>query len=256
MTTSRHRFINFLLKECSGLNYVLLKYIYNDILQMPASEKLEILIDKEDYKPLLYVVSSAKEITSIKSKRNVSSQIISIKFSDHSSLDLKIKVDIERNGIVLMSSSEVLKRSIVTTNNIKIPASYHQFEYILLSGLLNKVDVEERFRNYFSNFSFDERSKIFAHICPKYKFILNVLDELYTFSDGNYSKIVEAIKTQKQNKGWRYSLHKAVFIYDYLITNFIKGWMQFNNNKQISSTQINGTNELKNLLQRNALIRN
>jgi hypothetical protein len=255
MITSRHRFLNFLLKECSGLNYALLKYVYDDILQMPTSEKLEILIDKEDYKSLLYIISSGKGITSIRSKRNVSSQIISIKFSDHSSLDLKIKVDIERNGIVLMNSSEVLRHSVVTKQNIKTPAPYHQFEYILLSGLLNKIDVEERFRNYFSGFSFEERSKIFAYICPKYKFILNVLDELFPFSDDNYRKIAGTIKMQKQNRGWRYSFHKAAFVYDYVITGFMKGWMQFNNN-QTSSAQINGTNELRNLLQRNALIRN
>ncbi|MEP7168860.1 MAG: hypothetical protein ABI855_05770 [Bacteroidota bacterium] len=256
MTTARHRFTAFLLKECSGLNYVLLKYIYDDILQIPSGEQLEILIDKEDYKSLLYVISSAREIISIKSKRNVRSQIVSIKFSDHSSLDLKLKIDIERNGIVLMSSKEVLKNARINKLNIKIPAPCHQFEFILLSGLLNKKDVDEKFRNYFSSLSFDERSKIFGHICPKYKFILNVLDELYIFSDNNYHKIVNAIKLQKQNKGWRYTFHKSAFVYDYLVSNFIRGWEQLNNKENEPSLQSEASHELKNLLQRNSLIRN
>ncbi|HKR07148.1 MAG TPA: hypothetical protein VJY62_21100 [Bacteroidia bacterium] len=255
MTTARYRFINFLLKECSGLNYVLLKYVYDDILQIPSDEKLEILIDKEDYKSLLYVISSAREIINIKSKRNVRSQIVNIKFSDHSSLEIKIKIDIERKGIILMNSKHVLRASIVNKQNIKIPAPCHQFEYILLSGILNRNDVEEKFRNYFRTFSFEERSRIFAHICPKYKFILNVLDELYIFSNNNYHKIVHAIETQKQNKGWRYTFHKFVFAYDYLISNFIRGWDHLNSKENNSPDQSNGASELKNLLQRNALIR-
>jgi|GEM_PF-3321705 len=255
MTTARYRFINFLLKECSGLNYVLLKYIYDDILQIPSDEKLEILMDKEDYKSLLYVISSAREITHIRSKRNVRSQIVNIKFSDHSSLELKIKIDIERKGIVLMNSSSVLRSAIVNKQNIKVPAPYHQFEYILLTGLLNRKDVEEKFRNYFSTFSFDQRSKIFAHLCPKYKFVLNVLDELYLFTNNNYHKVLNTIKGQKQNRGWKYAYHKSVFAYDYVISTFTRSWKQVNNQATGVEQTTNFSSELNNLLQKNALIR-
>lgn len=255
MATARYRFINFLLKECSGLNYVLLKYVYDDILQIPSDERLEILIEKEDYRSLLYVISSAKEITNIKSKRNVRSQIVNIKFSDHSSIEIKIKIDIERKGIFLMNSRQVLRASIVNKQNIKIPAPCYQFEHILLSGILNGKDVEEKFRNYFSNFNFEERSKIFAHICPKYKFVLNVLDELYLFNKNNFDKIESTIKAQKENRGWRYTFHKSVFVYDYLITTFMSGWDQLNKKENNSSDQGNVSSELKSLLQRNALVR-
>lgn len=256
MTTARYRFINFLLRECSGLNYVLLKYIHDDIEQFSSGEKLEILIDKEDYKTLLYVISSAREISRIKSEKNVSAQRINIKFSDHSSLDIKIKIDIERRGIVLMKSRDILRSSIINKQNIKLPAPCFQFEYILLSAILNKTDVEERFRSYFSNFSFEIRSKIFAHIRPKYNFILNVLDELYKFSDGNYHKIVSTIKAQRQNKGWRYTFHKTVFAYNYLISTFVNGWQRFNERGTHSSNGRTSSPELKDLLHRNALVRN
>jgi hypothetical protein len=256
MTTARYRFINFLLKECSGLNYVLLKYIHDDIVEFASNEKLEILIDKEDYKTLLYVISSAREISRIQSRKNVSTQIINIKFSDHSSLDIKIKIDIERRGIILMNSRAILRSSSINKQNIKVPAPCFQFEYILLSAILNKTDVEDRFRNYFSNFSFETRSKIFAHIRPKYNFILNILDELYTFSDGNYHKIVNTIKAQKQNKGWRYTFHKIVFAYNYLGSTFVNGWQQFSERGSHSSNGRTASPELKDLLQRNALVRN
>ncbi len=256
MITARYRFINFLLKECSGLNYVLLKYVYDDVIQIPSHEKLEILINKEDYRTLLYVISSAKEITRLKSKRNVHTQIVNLKFSDHSSLELKIKIAIERNGIILMNSHDILKTSIINKQNIKVPAPRFQFEHILLTSVLSKTDVEDRFRNYFSSFSFETRSKIFAHICPKYNFILNVLDELYTFSDSNYYKIVNVIKTQRQNKGWHYTFHKISFVYNYLISTLVNGWRQMDERNNRSLNDRTASSELKNLLQKNALVRN
>ncbi|MEO5570061.1 MAG: hypothetical protein ABIT08_02270 [Bacteroidia bacterium] len=255
MTTARNRFISFLIKECSGLNYVLLNYIYYDLAQIPSHETLEFLIDKDDYKTLLYVISSAKEIKSLKSRKEVGVQIIKIVFADHSSFVMKIKIELSRNGIILMNSREMLKHSLTNNENIKIPAPCYQFENILLSSIFNKKDVDEKFRNYFSNFNFETRSKIFAHIRPKYNFILNVLDDLYAFNDNNYSKIRNTIKSQKQNKGWRYSFHKIVFAFDYLIRFSVTRWEQLRGTESHSENQRTVSHELKNLLQRNSLIR-
>jgi hypothetical protein len=255
MTSARNKFIHFLIKECSGLNYVLLKYIYDDLSELPADEKLELLIDKDDYKTLLYVISSSKEIRNLKSKKEVGSQIIKINFTDHSSLVMKIKIELVRKGIVLMNSREVLKHSITNNDKIKIPGHCHQFEYILLSSIYNKKDVEEKFRKYFTGLNFEMRSKIFAHIRPKYNFILNVLDDLYVFSANNYRKIHIAIKSQKANKGWRYNFHKIIFAFDSVIRAFVNQLELFTQRESRAENQRTVSHELKDLLQRNSLIR-
>lgn len=256
MNSGRNRFLTFLTQNISGLNYVMLNYVYDDITQLPQTEPLEILIDKDDYKALLYVLSTAKEINRLKTKKSLQLQLVHIKFSDHSRLVIKIRVSLERKGIVFMNADEVISSSIVDKENIKLPAAMFQFEYLLLTSVLSKKEVEEKYRKHFSKMNFETRCKIFAHIRPRYNFVLNVLDDLYTFNNNYYRKIKKTIRSDKQNTGWRYAWHKLRFYVDYLIRVFVNSLEQIRSSDSHVVNERAHPGELKNLLQRKALIRN
>lgn len=256
MHTDRNQFLVFLAKECSGLNYVFLNYTFNSIFDIHSSDKLELLIDKEDYASLLYVISSGKDISKIKTKKVLYAQVIDIKFTDHSSLSFQIKTTIERNGIVLMNSSEILKESVYNEQHIKTPSPRHLFEYIVIYNLLQKKNVEDKIVNFFNAFSKETRAKIFAHIVPKYNFVINVLDELYFFGRTNYRKAHSKIGLSKQNRGLNFFIHKISFSISFVKMSIMNTWEQLLSQNVTVSGKKAVPNQIRAFLLRKAIIKN
>ncbi|MFI5218778.1 MAG: hypothetical protein ACHQNT_04755 [Bacteroidia bacterium] len=242
-----------MVKNCSGLNYVLLKDIYDDITELPQEHQLEMLVDPDDYSALLHVISTGKDISTIKTKKSLHSQIISLHFTDHSSLILKIKISFERNGIVFMNAGEVLASATVNSENIKIPALPYLFEHIILLAILNKKDVNEKYREYFARLDFKSRSKIFAHIRPKYNLIIHLLDDLYIFNGKHYRNIKKTINTEQQNTGWRYAIHKIIFSFIFITHTLINFYEHLSSSNSQSVNNSMPPVELKDFLQRKAI---
>lgn len=253
--TCRNQFLTFLIKNCSGLNYALLKYIYDDITQLPESLPLVMLIDRDDYSALLYVISTAKNISKIKTKKSLHAQIITLKFSDYSFLVIKIKVSFQHQGVIYMNADDILLSVAPNKENIKTPAPSYQFEYILLSGMLNKMDMEDSYREYFGKMTFDVRSKIFAHIRQRYNLVLNVLDDLYSFNKNYYRKIRKTLNSEKQNSGWRFARNILDLSFAFVSRNIANGFdrISFRNSRSVSKST--GPLELSNYLERKSILR-
>lgn len=236
MNTERIFFLNRLIKEISGLNYVLLNYFYDEVEHIPASMPIEILVDKDDYTTLLYVISSARRIAFIRTKYGLRSQVIEIRFSDLSSVILKIKAAVTASGNVLIETNDILKTAQLVKSSVRIPSAGFQFEYVLLNSTLRKSDVPEYQQEYFAGMNFEKRSQIFAHITSKYKFVIHLLDDLYSFHFRHYRKIKSAIYHNNKNRGIHFFIHKVQYFFQYMFTLFFARW------QEISLTE-QGTNE-------------
>ena len=140
--------------------------------------------------------------------------------------------------------------------NIKILSPQHLFEYVLLESILKKKNVEEKYREHFNNFGFQERSKIFAHVRSKYNFVINLLDDLYTFKRMHYQKVHAKIWTEKQNKGGRYVFHKINFVFTYLVNMLVSGWEQINTKLTTEPKDRTAPQQLRTLLHKKAAIKN
>lgn len=254
MNTERTYFLEKIIKEISGLNYVFLNYFFDSPEQIPSDLPVEILIDKEDYTTLLYVISSSRRITLLRTKYGMASQIVEIHFADFSSVVLKIKAALTGNGNVLMNTEDVLKTSATLMSSVKVPSPGYQFEYSLLNSTLNKVNVPEYQQKYFAKMNFDERSQIFAHITSKYKFVIHLLDDLYLFQKRNYRKINSAVSKDKVNSGLRFLIHKVQFAFKFLYTLLFASWQEINLKEQTAKENIIKA-ELKSLLHRNAVVK-
>lgn len=254
--TARNKFLCFLIKECSGLNYAVLNYVYNDIKELPTEEPMEILIDKLDYSALLYIISSGKEISWITTKKSLASQIIDIKFNDNTNITLKIKSDIKRNGIILMNAEKVLRLAVINKGNIKTPAPHHLFEYILLDSVLHKKNIDEKYRLYFTSFNFEVRSKIFAHLRSKYNFVIHLLDDLYVLKKSNYQKVIHKVWAEKQNRGWRYAFHKMNFVSAYIATFLLNMWSLISTRRIQQQSDPALSHQLRTFWHKNTAVRN
>jgi len=226
MNTERIFFINRLIKEISGLNYVLLNYFFDDVEQIPTGMPIEILIDKDDYTTLLYVISSSGRISFLRTRYGMRSQVIEIRFADLSSVVLKIKAAIAASGSILMEANDILKTARIVKSSVRIPSAGFQFEYALLNSALKKSNIPQYQQEYFGEMNFEKRSQIFAHITAKYKFVIHLLDDLYPFHSRNYSKIKSAIHRNKKNSGVHFFIHKVQFFLQYMFTLFFARWKE------------------------------
>ncbi len=248
--TKRNQFLSFFIKECSGLNYVLPSYIYSELAHLPATEPLEILIDPEDWSSMLYVISNGKAIRALRTSRTLYAQKIKITFSDSTSLILMVMTKIERNGMVLMKANQVLESAVQLPDAIKVPVPCHQFEYILFKSLLIKRDMEEKYRSYFKDFDAKVRRDVFSHIIPKYKFVINLIEDLFYYDKKFYRKINYTLAVQKENRGWRFLLHETFFFSSLLFVAILNSGSWISDKFRISISGKPVTENLKAFLPR------
>ncbi|HNR20623.1 MAG TPA: hypothetical protein PKN75_06905 [Bacteroidia bacterium] len=211
-----NRFVTTLFKDLNRLRYVALlmtdspaKFIGND---------LTILLDSKQYSRLLEIIGSSENVKSVTLLEKPFSADITINFYDHSSLHLVVITAFVRKGLKYMDEQKVLSTLVINDHGIKVPQSGYNFEYVILQHLLNGVNVGEKYREHFSAYSREERSKIFLHMRGKYAFEINVLDDLYCFEEKTYSTIRKRLNKLKSNSLLR-RLIRDVFYLPYFFIN-------------------------------------
>lgn len=193
----RNRFVKDLFGQISRLRYAALRII--DPLTDFNEGELKILIDSSQYQAFLGILSTCHNIRTATLLEKPFSSIITINFYDHSSIELDIIKGFVRKGVVFMNAQQVLNSVLVNNDGIKVPLHCFNFEYVILSHLLNGVNVADKYRKFFEKLSREERTKIFQHIRQKYYVVINVLDDLYTFEARTYNQLRTKILKMKQN---------------------------------------------------------
>jgi hypothetical protein len=139
-------------------------------------------------------------------------QEIELVFNDLSHLSITLRTQLQFCNFYYTNSGNVLS-SIRFENGFKVPSLVHSFEYHLLKSLAEKTDFPHDYSEYFSHCTFEERSSIFAGIVPKYKFIINMLDDLMHYKSKNFRQVKQSLAKIKSNNGihsferWSYQLN-------------------------------------------------
>jgi hypothetical protein len=206
----RNQFVNDFFQELSRLRYVALRMVapvnqFND-------EELKILLDSKQYTRLLEIISSSDNIKSITLLEKPFSADVTINFFDHTSLRINIITSFVRKGIRFMDEQKVLSTSITNADGVKVPQPCYNFEYIVLSHLLNGVNVSENYRQHFADYSKEDRTKIFAHMRERYAFEINVLEDLFRFEEKTYNIIRRKLHKLKENSFFKRFLRDMQYI--------------------------------------------
>lgn len=215
MNTDRKRFIAYFIKHISSLRYVFLKYIATSSDEIAENSDIDILIDKRQLYRILEIIRAGSHINQIHIQQKSFVSFVSIHFEDQSYLELDLITSFDRKGIVFLQSKEVLQEARINSDGIKIPALGHHFEYIMLFYLLNNSSADPKYLKHFASYSFEERAAIFAHVRPKYDFIINTLDELLVYQRKYHLKVLEFIQEFPENKGFKKLLHKFNYVGDF-----------------------------------------
>lgn len=211
----RNKFVNDFFQELSRLRYVALRMIapvhqFND-------EELKILLDGKQYTRLLEIISASENIKSVTLLEKPFSADVTINFCDHTSLQLNIITSFVRKGIRFMDEQKVLSTAVTNADGVKVPQPCYNFEYIVLSHLLNGVNVSENYRQHFADYSKEDRTKIFAHMRARYAFEINVLEDLFKFEEKTYNIIKRKLHKLKDNSLLRRFMRDVQYIPYYAI---------------------------------------
>ena len=210
----RRRYIDYFFREISGHRYALLKFTQTSADEIPETSDIDMVIAQESRREILDIIGKGPDICRIHLSKKSFATYVSLLFNDGTYLEIDLLFRFDRKGILYLEPEEILDFAIDLPGGLKAASHHHNFEYILLFYLLNGASVPQRYRDYFSTFTFEQRSEIFLHITARYKVNINVLDELYDVNTRFSKKIVAYVHSRNTNKHLFLCLHKLRYVRD------------------------------------------
>jgi hypothetical protein len=213
-------------KSTAHYDYVLLDFLPERIQKSHSHYRLDLLVSPEHYNALLAVLSVARPLHYLRTRMGKHFQEIQLVFNDLSQITVTLRTSLNFKNLKFADPQEVF-RSSRNENGFKIPSLAFTFEYQLMKSLSEKVAFPSDYSDYFSHCNFEERSTIFAKLVPKYKFVINVLDDLMQYKRKNSLLVRQSLRKMKFNKG----IHLIKNLLNHLIGNvqalFFGRWQYF-----------------------------
>ena len=212
----RRLFLNYFFKEMKPYRYALLKFIHKSIDEIPENSDVDLLISQVDLVQILRIVEKGNNIERIQFHKKSFVTYTCLLFDDGSYLEIDFLHRFDRKGIIYLDAGMVLDDIHVLKSGLKVASHAYSFEYILLFYLLNDAVVPQKYRDYFSSFSTEERLGIFIHMTSSYGVNINVLEDLYSLHSRHAKKVRVRIENLPVNKGIRFALYKIRYLVDLL----------------------------------------
>ncbi len=217
---NKSAFLTHFFEKLKEVKYAVLGFTYPDLANY-ESDSLHLVVERSDNKTIHHILEFSPYLRHIKLIDKPFVSTITLTFADGTKFDINLVNAFVRQGVCYMSEVEVLRNTIINNIGIKQAAPSYNFEYVWLLHLLNKNNVADHYRTFFSAYDRETRSGIFAHIRGRYFLELNILDELYDFHKRTYNQVSERIVRRKENK-WYKKLFRQVQYVPYSVLNLIR----------------------------------
>lgn len=198
--SQRRQFLDYFFRTLKNTDYALLKFIYSSTDELPETSDIDIAIHIQDRKEILNIILRGQNIayTHVYEKSFV--LFVSILFKDDSYLEIDLINRFDRKGIIYLEADELIDNAVTRKDGLKVASDNHNFEYIMLFYHCNGADVPLRYREYFSTFSFQQRTALFTYLTSRYKVTINTLDDLYRVRTRFARKIQTSIQQYDVNR--------------------------------------------------------
>ena len=196
--------------------YALLKFVHPSINEIPENSDVDLLVSKIDLGKILGIVERGKNIDRIQFHKKSFATFTCLLFEDGSYLEIDFLHRFDRKGMMYLDAKMVLDDINILDSGLKVASHAYSFEYILLFYLLNDAVVPQKYRDYFSSFSTEERLGIFIHMTSSYGVNINVLEDLYSLHSRHSKKIRLRIENLSVNRGIRFAINKWRYLVEVL----------------------------------------
>ncbi len=198
MTIEKNNFIQSLFKSLSDEQYVLLKWMGEDLAQLAETSDLDMLITKELEDKIAFFIRDSTVFSKVEKEAFVGVTHYYLYFKNGDFLQVDLLNQFIRKDLVYLTTKEVFDNSIVL-KGIKTYPSYLLFEHTLLFNLLNDSGLPEKYFLHFNNLTQQEQFYILDKFNFKYNTCYKNLASTTQFNSTHKIAITTFLKLLSDN---------------------------------------------------------
>ena len=203
MKSQRIAFLELFAQSTPLLKLIFLNHSGEPAKLLNDISTIDMLADENSTLDFINYCTSHKHVNTISIIPQYRKTEITIEFKDRSELKFYLLKSMIRKALACLPIDDIRKESYVNEFNMLVSAPHHHYEYVFLSCQFAGMPFAERYKTYFSAFDFENRTKIFRYIQPRYDLVINNLEELYTPKASTLLKIMVGLRKDKRNSLFR-----------------------------------------------------
>lgn len=205
MTTTKKIFIKSLFTTLQSEEYILLKWLGEDITQLSDSSDLDILIAPVLEEKIANFIDNTTSIQKVKKTIRAGVSHYYLYFRNGDFLQIDLLLQFIRKDIAYLSVEDIFEHKI-ELNGIKTYDSNTLFEHVLLFNLLNKSGLPAKYNSYFNSLPQAEQLSILEKFNNKYGTNYQSFYSTTQYNKDNRTIILKYVNSLKEN-----SFSKKVF---------------------------------------------
>ncbi len=213
MTNNRKSFIQFLFNTLKEEDYILLKFIEEDITKIDESSDLDIWWNDKNQDFILQYAQSHPSVQKVSSHPQSFMNQIFIFFKDGGFLQIDCLYQLIRKDLIYLSN-EYLKTQQIKKNGIKTYSNFCLFEHLVLFHQLNFAGIPNKYLQYFKSLSPKSLAFIILHFNQKYQTNILDLTSLSFFQSGLEKDLKNYLRKLKVNRFTKRQISKVNYCLD------------------------------------------
>ncbi len=213
MSKQRKLFIQKLFQHLNGTDYLLLKFIENDLSEISEISDLDILFKEKKQNKIEDFAKCESSVVKIASHQQSFMKQLFLHFADGGFLQVDCLYQLIRKDLVYLSKDDLFAQS-KTRNGINTYSYFCLFEHLVLFHQLNFSGVPEKYIKYFESLPQINVRQIFENFNKKYQTTILNLSEVAAFQNEIRKQTLNKINQLPENNFLPKQINKLKYILD------------------------------------------
>jgi len=198
MTPEKYTFIQSFFNYIQAEEYVLLKWLGNDLATLPEGSDLDILVRPALIKKIDIFINNTASILKIDKVKKAGVCHYYLYFEQGGFLQIDLLVKFVRKNLIYLSKEAVFQNSIIV-NGIKTCTKTTILEHVLLFNYLNGSGLPKKYENYYSKLPLNLQELLINKFNHQYNTEFKGIKDTTIFNPTNRLQIIKYLNTQQEN---------------------------------------------------------
>lgn len=198
MQNHRQSFIQILFTHIAKEQYVLLKWLGEDLRHLPIESDLDILVTPSVEKKIVRLIKEHRTIRFIDTAIRAGVKHYYVYFEDGAFLQIDLLSKLQRKNIIYLPTAYIFQNCKVI-NGIKACKENIVLEHVLLFNYLNGGGLPNKYYQYFSKLSNVKQTSLIQSFNHKYNTSFTNLVETTKFNQTQQTQMLVALKQLQEN---------------------------------------------------------
>ncbi len=199
--TYREVFIKEVFGYLKEIPYALMKFTEENLDKIPESSDLDIVIKQDDLDEILANFKRHPLLKKMYKERLSYATYVDLFFKDGSFLRVDLIYQFKRKDKVYLDTVDILQNTQMSGEGVKVPSTWHNFEYCLLFYFLNYSGVPDKYIQYFESQNPETQLAILHQLSEKYNLELVGFQTLADYDKTIGKQLTNGIKHLAENQG-------------------------------------------------------